>query len=190
MRDIREIRVGKRGVHSHYERAFEVWLRERRVPCVPVQQVRRSADREGPIKSFDFLVHAGGAHYIVDVKGKRFPQGSRGRESYWENWIHLSDLEGLSAWERHFGDGYTALLVFCYWLQLPPDDETVTRTITTGGRDYLIVALPARTFAENCRRRSMRWQAVSIPAKTFTSLVKPIERFMPGGSQSGMPKRD
>ena len=170
--------MGKATDHEHYERAFETWLREYRVPYVTVDQVRRPADRDGPLKNFDFLVHAGDRHYIVDVKGKRFPQTSRGREAYWENWIHFSDLEGLFAWERHFGDGYKALLVYCYWLQLPPDDDTVTRTVTAAGRDYLIVAIGATTYAENCRRRSRRWQAVHVPVKTFTSLVKPIEHFI------------
>jgi len=165
--------------HEHYERAFEEWLRRGRVPFVPVEQVRRSPGREGPIKSFDFLVHAGERHYIVDVKGKCFPEVSRGREVYWENWIHFSDLEGLFAWEGHFGEGYTGLLVYCYWLQLPAGGPAVARTITTGVRDYLIVAIPARTFAENCRRRSTRWQAVHVPVRRFTSLVKPVEHFIP-----------
>ena len=172
--------MGKSAEHGHYERAFEAWLREHRAPYVTVDQVHRPADSEGPLKNFDFLVHAGERHYIVDVKGKQFPQVSRGREAYWENWIHLSDLEGLLAWERHFGDGYTALLVYCYWLQLPGDGGSVKRTILTGGRDYLIVGIPAALFAENCRRRSRRWQAVHVPVKEFTSLVKPIGRFSPG----------
>jgi len=170
--------------HEHYERAFEEWLRRGRIPYVPVDQVRRSTDREGPIKSFDFLVHAGDRHYIVDVKGKCFPQVSRGREVYWENWIHFSDLEGLLAWEGHFGVGYTGLLVYCYWLQVPAGEggsgvPAPARTITTGARDYLITAIPAQLFAENCRRRSTRWQAVHVPVREFTSLVKPIEHFIP-----------
>jgi hypothetical protein len=168
--------------HEHYERAFEAWLRQRRVPYVPVQQVGRAADREGPLKNFDYLVHAGPRHYIVDVKGKHFPQTSRGRDTWWENWIHYADLEGLFAWESHFGEGYTALLVYCYWLQLPPGDESARKTLTTGGRDYLLVAIPARTFAENCRRRSTRWQAVHVPMREFTSLVRPVEHFISDAS--------
>ena len=165
--------------HRHYERAFEEWLRARRAPCVPVSQVRRSGDADGPIKNFDFLVHAaGGRHYIVDVKGKRFPQISRGREAYWENWVHLSDLEGLLSWESHFGDGYEGLLVYCYWLQTP-DGAGVRKTFSFRGRDYLLVGIPARTYAEHCRRRSTRWQALSISVKEFPSLVKPIETFFP-----------
>ena len=179
--------MAKAGDHAHYERAFETWLRERRIPYVPVQQLRRSADKDGPLKSFDFLVHAGDRHYIVDVKGRRFPQTSRGREAYWENWVHFSDLEGLFAWESHFGEGYTGMLAYCYWLQLPPGDDSVTKTITVGERDYLIVALPVRTFAENCRRRSTRWQAVHVPVKTFTSLIQPIEHFVSDASGADSP---
>jgi hypothetical protein len=167
--------MGKR--HGHYERAFEEWLRQRRVPYVPVTQVRRPSDAAGPLKHFDFLVHAPhDRHYIVDVKGKRFPQLSRGREAFWENWVHLEDLEGLLSWETHFGEGYEGLLVYAYWLQTPDGDE-VRKTLSFRGRDYLMVAVPARTYAEHCRRRSTRWQALSIPTKEFPRLVKPIETF-------------
>jgi len=171
--------MAKQRDHEHYERAFETWLRERRVPYLSVEQLRRPADEKGPIKNFDFLVHSGPQHYIVDVKGKRFPQVSRGKESYWENWIHYADLEGLFAWEDHFGEGYEALLVYCYWLQVPPGEDTVKKTVTVGDRDYLIVGVNARTFAENSRKRSARWRALSVPTKTFTTLIRPIDRFFP-----------
>lgn len=165
--------------HDHYERAFAEWLRAERIPYVSVEQVRRPADDAGPMKNFDFLVHSpAGPHYIVDVKGRRFPNVTRRGETYWENWVHLSDLEGLLAWEKHFGEGYTSLLVYCYWLQLPPGEPVARKTVTSRGRDYLLVAVPARTYAENCRRRSLRWQAVSVPAKTFCGLAKPVEKFL------------
>ena len=202
--------------HHHYEKAFETWLRRRRTPFVAIEQVRRSADREGPIKSFDFLVHAGRRHYVVDVKGRRFPTVSAGRETWWENWIHWDDLEGLFAWEQHFGESYEGLLVFCYWLQLPPPvtlplenrgesrDGPGSGTCETGrcsaseredrdgprsgtvpifsldGRDYLMVAVPARVFAEHCRKRSARWKAVHVPEKVFTGIIRPVEFFVPG----------
>ncbi len=198
--------------HHHYERAFETWLRRRRAPYVAIDQVRRSADRQGPIKSFDFLVHAGRKHYIVDVKGKRFPQSSSGRETWWENWVHFDDLEGLFAWESHFGPDYEALLVYCYWLQIPaagtdsafpssekrclsplcgavegksgtvPENRGQSR-FSFDGRDYLLVAVPARAFAERCRRRSARWKAVHVPEKDFTRLIKPAEFYIPGTAE-------
>ena len=171
--------MAKQRDYVHYERAFETWLRERKGPYLSVDQLRRPTDEKGPIKNFDFLVHAGAKHYIVDVKGKRFPQVSRGKETWWENWIHYADLEGLFAWEDHFGEGYEALLVYSYWLQIPAGDEGVKRTIAVGERDYLLVGIPARVFAENCRKRSARWQALSVPQKTFTTLIRPIERFFP-----------
>ncbi len=180
--------------HHHYEKAFEAWLRRRRAPYVAIDQVRRSADREGPIKSFDFLVHAGRRHYIVDVKGKRFPQVSSGRETWWENWVHFDDIEGLFAWESHFGADYEALLVYCYWLQIPPASRVEGKSGTVpesrgqspfsfDGRDYLLVAAPARAFAERCHRRSARWKAVSVPEKDFTRLIKPAEFYIPGTAE-------
>ena len=174
--------MAKHREHQHYERAFASWLRERNIPYLSVDQLRRSSDDEGPIKNFDFLVHHGSRHYIVDVKGRQFPQVSRGRETWWENWIHYADLEGLFAWERHFGEGYEGLLVYCYWLQLSADESGAQKTISVADRDYLIVGIEAKRFAENCRKRSAKWQALSIPAKTFTSLIRPIERYFANGS--------
>ncbi len=171
--------------HHHYERAFESWLRQRRVPYVAIEQVRRSADKDGPIKSFDFLVHSGRRHWVVDVKGKRFPAASGTRETWWENWIHLADIEGLFAWEQHFGAGYEALLVYAYWLQIPAGGPAVPATLSFDGRDYLLVAVPVRKFAEHCRRRSTRWKAVHVPEKTFTKLIRPVDFFITGAAGPG-----
>ena len=60
--------------HIHYEAAFEDFLRSRGVPYVPVQEARRAIFAGERIKSFDFIVYPGGQrHWIVDVKGRRFP---------------------------------------------------------------------------------------------------------------------
>ena len=48
------------------------------------------------------------------------------------------------------------------------------------GRDYLMVAVLARVFAEHCRKRSARWKAVHVPEKVFTGIIRPVEFFVPG----------
>lgn len=62
---------------NHYEAAFEEFLRSHGVPYVAVDEARRSLLSDGrSIKSLDFIVAApGGATWLVDVKGRRFPSG-------------------------------------------------------------------------------------------------------------------
>lgn len=166
--------------HAHYEEAFKQYLADHRVPFVTVEQLVRRTDAAGPIKNFDLLVHPadGATHYIVDVKGKRFPSLSRQREVFWENWIHGDDLEGLYAWEEHFGPGYTGLLVFVYWLQAELDGRQYGSIYRHRERSYLMVALTAQEFAAHARTRSLRWQALYVPVRTFVGLVRPVERFV------------
>lgn len=165
--------------HAHYEEAFKHYLGDHRVPFVTVQQLARSADEIGRIKNFDFLVHAGaGEHYIVDVKGKRFPSAAGKREVFWENWIHLDDLDGLVAWEEHFGPGYTGLLVFVYWLQAEVPAPGALKVYEYDGRQYFMVGITVGDFLDNCRRRSLRWQALYVPDQVFLNLIRPLEAFM------------
>ena len=173
--------------HAHYEDAFKRYLGDHRVPFVTVQQLVRSSDEIGRIKNFDLLVHApDGRHYIVDVKGKRFPSSAGSREVFWENWIHLDDLDGLVAWEEHFGPGYTGLLVFVYWLQADVSldvarDKPTPATLNLyecQGRQYLMVGITVSDFLDNCRRRSLRWQALDVPDKVFLNLIRPVDKLI------------
>ncbi|MEM9657888.1 MAG: HYExAFE family protein, partial [Planctomycetota bacterium] len=88
--------------YNHYEAAFEAYLRRRRVAYVAVNEQRRSRLEGGTLKSVDFLVSpAGGVTLLVDVKGRRFPSGSRRRE-YWKNWSTWDDLRSMARWQDQF----------------------------------------------------------------------------------------
>ena len=88
---------------NHYEAAFEEYLREQRVPYVAVDEAKRSRWAEGSIKSLDFIVSPpGGASWLVDVKGRRFPSGEQ--KQYWKNWSTRDDLAepgavGTAVWQ-------------------------------------------------------------------------------------------
>jgi hypothetical protein len=71
---------------NHYEAAFEEFLRVRGVPYVAVDEARRSLLSDGrSIKSLDFIVASpGGASWLVDVKGRRFPSGDQTCQ-YWKS---------------------------------------------------------------------------------------------------------
>lgn len=77
---------------DHYQRAFEAYLRQRRLPYVSVDEARRailpegaplkierSPPGDGPsaasppatLKSFDFVVYGEGSNLLVEVKGRK-----------------------------------------------------------------------------------------------------------------------
>ena len=83
--------------HSHYEAAFEEYLRYRCVPYVAVDEAKRSLLANGEsIKSLDFIVSSPGAiTWLVDVKGRRFPSGEDQNRQYWKNWSTCDDLRSM-----------------------------------------------------------------------------------------------
>ncbi len=98
----------------HYERAFEAYLRERRIPYVAVNEARKAllphgarlrldgAGDAGPdLKSFDFVVYGENTNMLIEIKGRKVParKGTgRGRGGgRLESWVTLDDVASLRA---------------------------------------------------------------------------------------------
>ncbi len=72
----------------HYERAFENYLRSRRIPYIAVDEAKKtllperahlrvesdSGDAGLTLKSFDFVIYGERCNFLVDVKGRRVPR--------------------------------------------------------------------------------------------------------------------
>ena len=109
----------------HYEAAFEDYLRAKGWPYVAVDEAKKAVFANSAVKSFDFLIYSEkGPNLLVDVKGRKFPDTAaappRRKSRIWENWITRDDVDGLAKWEKIFGNDFSAMLVFAYWLQGPP----------------------------------------------------------------------
>jgi len=165
---------------NHYEAAFEAYLQWHRFCYVAVDETRRSMLGDLRVKSLDFLVYSNcGARLLVDVKGRRFPSGSKEHERrVWESWSTEDDLIGLERWAELFGTGYQGLLVFAYFLApavaLPEETEDLW---TWRGRRYLLRAIAADDYRRHMRVRSPRWQTVSLPRSVYRELVRPFHYF-------------
>lgn len=166
---------------NHYEAAFDAYLRAQRLTVLGIDESRRSWLEERQVKSVDFLVRGrDGTHWLIDVKGRRFPGGSSHRpRRVWENWIHADDLEGLHCWEAYFGEGYRGLLVFAYWIQsgycLP---EATPDVWPHRERVYLFRGILAADYRQAMRVRSERWQTIHLPQLAFRELVTPISQWL------------
>ncbi len=158
---------------NHYEAAFEARLRSWGVPYVAVDEARRALWAGQSLKSLDFIVSTPwGRNFLVDVKGRRFP-GSGGR--YWKNWSFAQDLNSLESWERLFGSGFEALLVFAYWVRgerLPVPAESL---FEHRGRRYGFVAMRLPEYRLHMRMISPRWGTVEVPPRRFRQLAQPLE---------------
>jgi hypothetical protein len=168
---------------NHYEAAFEAYLQWHRFCYVAVDETRRAMLGETRVKSLDFIVYGpSGARLLVDVKGRRFPGGSRGRlRAVWECWSTQDDIDGLGRWGELFGPGYQGLLVFAYQLlPIVRIDENTEDMWTWRGRRYLLRAVPVEEYRQRMRVRSPRWGTVGLPGAVFRELARPLHHFLLG----------
>lgn len=162
----------------HYEAAFEAYLRAKGWPYVLVDEARKAVFADVSIKSFDFLVYStAGPNLLVDIKGRKFPDGLRGANSSsrtWENWVTRDDVESLREWQNIFGQGFVGVLVFAYWLQGPPQRSPFQDVHFFRNRYYAFVAIKLEEYAQAVRPRSAKWQTLSMASGEFSRRVQDI----------------
>ncbi|UCD28838.1 MAG: HYExAFE family protein [Planctomycetota bacterium] len=165
--------------HIHYEVAFEDYLRSRGVPFVPVDEARRPIFAGAKIKSFDLLVYPDGhLPWIADVKGRKFPYiTDKGAKRYWENWVTKEDLDCLTEWQSVFGEEFEARFVFAYWLDGPPDRWPAVRLHSFRGDYYAFLTVTLDDYQKHARPRSPSWQTLSVSAKTFKNIARPVDVY-------------
>lgn len=193
----------------HYERAFEHYLRETRVPYVAVDEARKallpagaeltvSKGSEGSgapeaLKSFDFVVYGGTSNLLIEIKGRKIPQrtnrtGVQAPSGRLECWANRDDVESLGIWERLFGPGFEAVFVFIYWCDAQPPDGLFQEVFGYQGRWYALRSITRAAYAGAMKTRSPKWGTVDLPTEAFARLSEP---FAPGqgwrGSIGGIP---
>ena len=164
---------------NHYEAAFEAYLRSRGVPYVAVDEAKRSVLSDGgSIKSLDFIVSApGGATWLVDVKGRRFPAGED-QKQYWKNWSTRDDLDSLAQWERLFGETFRGLFVFAYDVLGDRAPLPAEQLFEYRGSLYGFVAVRLADYAESAHPISPRWDTVAMPTADFRRIARPLEELL------------
>lgn len=160
----------------HYEAAFEDYLRSRGWPYVPVDEKKKAIFAGARIKSFDFIVYRPGHRgALIDVKGRKFPyRSASGARRYWENWVTTEDIEGLRRWEGAFGDDFETGFVFAYWLLGSPDRDPPGDIHPFRGEYYSFLWVSAADYADRARCRSPKWNTVSVSAKDFRGMARPL----------------
>lgn len=159
----------------HYEAAFEAYLRERATPYVAVDEAKRALLGHGKLKSFDFVVYSKkGPNLLVDVKGRRCRTNSAGRS--FQTWTTAADVDDLTQWQQVFGDGFSGLIVFSYWIDPPlaPEDGMWAYK----DKWYWMFGVMLDEYRNVMRRRSEKWDTVAIRTEDFRQLARPIEQWL------------
>lgn len=159
----------------HYEAAFEAYLRAQSVPYVAVDEAKRALMGNGRLKSFDFVVYSKtGANLLVDVKGRKCSTNS-GRRSF-QTWTTQEDIEDLTTWQDVFGEGFSGVIVFAYWIDPPiaPEEGMFLHR----DRWYWLWGVALDEYRNSMKRRSEKWGTVALAAADFRQLARPIERWL------------
>ncbi len=67
------------------------------------------------------------------------------------------------------------MIVFAYLLLGPEDRHPTPHVHPFRGRYYAFLSISAERYAQHARRRSAKWRTVTVPAKVFRQLAKPIQ---------------
>jgi hypothetical protein len=168
----------------HYEAAFEAYLREHGIPYVAVDEARKALFSTAKLKSFDFVVYSkNGRNLLIDIKGRKHTavaggerlRGRSGGSSY-QTWATEQDVADLIQWQQVFGEGFTAVLLFVYWIDAPLTPEP--GMFEHRDRWYHLLGIELCEYQEHMRRRSVKWETVAIPQADFRSLARPIESWL------------
>lgn len=167
----------------HYEAAFEVYLRSRRIPYVAVDEAKKSllpsrmseipgAATPGSglaIKSFDFVLYGQAGNLLAEVKGRRASRSGR-----LERWVTGDDVASLCAWESLFGPSFEAAFIFIYRHETQPRDALFEELFDHAGIWYALRVVSVRRYARFMHRRSLRWNTFDLPAKVFEQVSEPF----------------
>ncbi|MFA9479821.1 HYExAFE family protein [Phycisphaerales bacterium AB-hyl4] len=167
----------------HYDAAFEHYLRANGIPYVAVDEAKRAVAGKGEIagvprklKSFDFVVYSeGDANLLIDVKGRKH-SGRTGRAL--QNWVTNDDVKCLDQWTGIFGEGFEAAFSFLFWCDVQPPDALFHEIFEFADRWYAVLAVRLSDYRQHMRRRSAKWDTVSLPAKAFTELAVPLKTLL------------
>jgi hypothetical protein len=164
---------------NHYEAAFEAYIRSLRVPCVAVDEAKRSFFGDEGLKNPDFILYPKhGTNLVVEVKGKR-GKNATGRRA-WENWVTTDDLDGLAHWQEIFGPSFQAMIAFVYAetpppFPLPPGDGA----FAFRNRLYRFWGIGLDDYIAHLRSRGPAWRAVAMARREFRRRVRPLNEWLP-----------
>jgi hypothetical protein len=158
------------------------FCKKRSIPYVNVAQAKKALFADSKLKSFDFVVYSKqGPNLLVDLNGRRCHRvnsaGRAGRRGFRPGPAN-TDVADLA----HVGAGLRRGVQ-------RPDDVYLLAGSAQDGAVSGVVSAPASAgtcswawnlaeYRSRMRRRSPKWETVSLPVKDFRSLARPLENWL------------
>ena len=164
---------------NHYERAFGNWLIDNHIQYIAVDEQKRAAFGRSKIKSFDYLLYPHNQQIIVaEVKGRKFKGTSFAKLAGFECWVTADDVDGLARWQQVFGPDHTAVFVFAYRIE-NIDVDFDGRDVYDFVQDrYIFFAVRLDDYRRFMKRRSPKWQTVTLPADKFRQSAVQMQNLL------------
>ena len=164
---------------NHYERAFGNWLIDNHIQYIAVDEQKRAAFGRSKIKSFDYLLYPRNQQIIVaEVKGRKFKGTSFAKLAGFECWVTADDVDGLARWQQVFGPDHTAVFVFAYRIE-NIDVDFDGRDVYDFVQDrYIFFAVRLDDYRRFMKRRSPKWQTVTLPADKFRQCAVQMQNLL------------
>ena len=164
---------------NHYEQAFENWLIDNRIRYISIDEHKRAAFARCKVKSFDFLVYpANGQIVIAEVKGRKFKGTNLAKLAGFECWVTTDDVDGLVKWQEVFGADYQAVFVFAYKVENIDVDFDGRDVFDFNANRYIFFCVKLNDYRRFMKRRSPKWQTVTLPADKFRDCAIQISEFL------------
>ena len=163
---------------NHYERAFENWLIDHRIEYIAEYQHERATIGEDEIKRFDFLLYPHRRPIIVEVKGRTFKGTSLAKMAGFECWVTAEDVDGLVKWQHVLGPDCRALFVFSYKMENVDVDFNGRNVFDYDANTYLFFCVTLEDYRKFMKRRSPKWQTVTLPADKFRQCAVQLCEFL------------
>jgi hypothetical protein len=164
---------------NHYERAFENWLIDNHIRYVAFDEHKRVTLGQTDIKSFDFLLYlSDGRIIIAEVKGRTFKGTSLANLAHLECWVTTEDVDGLAKWQEVFGAGHEAVFVFVYKMENIDVDFDGREVFDFDANRYLFLGVKLDDYLRFMKRRSPKWQTVTLPADKFRQCAIPLAELL------------
>ena len=164
---------------NHYERAFENWLIDSRIQYIAVDEHKRAAFGHSKIKSFDFLLYPRNQQIIIaEVKGRAFKGTSFAKLTGFECWVTAEDIDGLTKWQEIFGAEHQAVFVFAYKIENIDVDFNGRDVFHFDASRYVFFAVKLDDYRKFMKRRSPKWQTVTLPADKFRKCSVQMQKLL------------
>ncbi|MHC4423728.1 MAG: HYExAFE family protein, partial [Planctomycetota bacterium] len=95
-----------------------------------------------------------------------------------ECWVTADDVDGLARWQQVFGPDHTAVFVFAYKIE-NIDVDFDGRDVYDFAQDrYIFFAVKLDDYRKFMKRRSPKWQTVTLPADKFRQCAVQMQNLL------------